>query len=105
MRPVVLDVALEIAISTAKVDRFFFNATPTTGIYTLSLHDALPIYREWCLALRTICARQLPDDRLRSEQPDTGCAVEILDRGCDCAHADARIRVQCHDVVACRHAE
>src|SRR5688572_33029191 len=24
---------------------FFFNATPTTEIYTLSLHDALPIYR------------------------------------------------------------
>src|SRR5262245_66574368 len=25
---------------------FFFNATATTEIYTLSLHDALPIYRE-----------------------------------------------------------
>src|SRR5438034_5607044 len=25
---------------------FFFNDTPTTDIYTLSLHDALPIYRE-----------------------------------------------------------
>src|SRR5437762_9021537 len=24
---------------------FFFNATPTTQIYTLSLHDALPISR------------------------------------------------------------
>src|SRR5438309_9265368 len=24
---------------------FFFTATPTTEIYTLSLHDALPIYR------------------------------------------------------------
>src|SRR5471032_3708699 len=23
---------------------FFFNATATTGIYTLSLHDALPIF-------------------------------------------------------------
>src|SRR5688572_32427636 len=23
---------------------FFFNVTPTTEIYTLSLHDALPIY-------------------------------------------------------------
>src|SRR5438034_8761440 len=23
---------------------FFFNATPTTAIYTLSLHDALPIF-------------------------------------------------------------
>src|SRR5436853_2678072 len=25
---------------------FFFNDTPTTEIYTLSLHDALPIYSE-----------------------------------------------------------
>src|SRR3712207_7641570 len=25
---------------------FFFNDTPTTEIYTLSLHDALPIYPE-----------------------------------------------------------
>src|SRR5438874_8004292 len=24
---------------------FFFNATPTPEIYTLSLHDALPIFR------------------------------------------------------------
>src|SRR5438067_9253997 len=24
---------------------FFFNDTPTTEIYTLSLHDALPIFR------------------------------------------------------------
>src|SRR5205823_13872523 len=24
---------------------FFFNVTPTPSIYTLSLHDALPIYR------------------------------------------------------------
>src|SRR3712207_6960558 len=26
---------------------FFFNDTATTEIYTLSLHDALPIYEEW----------------------------------------------------------
>src|SRR5437588_3520406 len=26
---------------------FFFNAPATPGIYTLSLHDALPIWREW----------------------------------------------------------
>ncbi len=34
---------------------FFFNDTATTEIYTLSLHDALPIYRAvivlFCLAL------------------------------------------------------
>src|SRR5437660_8930975 len=26
---------------------FFFNDTATTEIYTLSLHDALPIYTSW----------------------------------------------------------
>src|SRR5436189_4296899 len=26
---------------------FYVNATPTTEIYTLSLHDALPIYPNW----------------------------------------------------------
>src|SRR3712207_8935877 len=28
---------------------FFFNDTATTEIYTLSLHDALPIYAAWSL--------------------------------------------------------
>src|SRR5256885_12998690 len=45
---------------------FFFNDTATTEIYTLSLHDALPIYparsfedqglearRDWCTELET----------------------------------------------------
>src|SRR5256884_6759581 len=36
---------------------FFFNDTATTEIYTLSLHDALPIY----IRVRSIpCARFLP---------------------------------------------
>src|SRR5690242_21137797 len=30
---------------TSSVSLFFFNDTATTGIYTLSLHDALPISR------------------------------------------------------------
>src|SRR3712207_9245788 len=28
---------------------FFFNDTATTEIYTLSLHDALPIYARWAV--------------------------------------------------------
>src|SRR5258707_4877797 len=40
---------------------FFFNDTATTEIYTLSLHDALPIYE-------------------RGERPDAvGVRVEVLD--------------------------
>src|SRR2546427_9441417 len=39
---------------------FFFNDTATTEIYTLSLHDALPIYP----ALRhPVVVRKLPQDR------------------------------------------
>src|ERR1043166_5983947 len=30
--------------SVTRLPRFFFNDTPTTEIYTLSLHDALPIW-------------------------------------------------------------
>src|SRR2546427_3876468 len=33
---------------------FFFNDTATTEIYTLSLHDALPIW--WAYAGRMVCA-------------------------------------------------
>src|SRR2546430_13634678 len=33
--------------STLHLCLFFFNDTATTEIYTLSLHDALPIYRLW----------------------------------------------------------
>src|SRR2546426_4972458 len=54
---------------------FFFNDTATTEIYTLSLHDALPIYlpfeaREQVLEYLTSDAvTSLPEDeRLRSEE-------------------------------------
>ena len=42
---------------------FFFNDTATTEIYTLSLHDALPIY-EGCYLLGTSLARPLIAKRL-----------------------------------------
>src|SRR3712207_7096687 len=34
---------------------FFFNDTATTEIYTLSLHDALPIYGWHAISLRRSC--------------------------------------------------
>src|SRR5437764_11326527 len=47
---------------------FFFNDTATTEIYTLSLHDALPIWRSsrprWALNVRS-SSRQ--DDNSRSQ--------------------------------------
>src|SRR5215475_13220043 len=41
---------------------FFFNVTATTDIYTLSLHDALPILRP-CSTAKTIVAK-LSSDRI-----------------------------------------
>src|SRR5206468_11537303 len=39
---------------------FFFNETPTTEIYTLSLHDALPIYMERRQGREQSASRNLP---------------------------------------------
>src|SRR5215475_16069066 len=56
---------------------FFFNDTATTEIYTLSLHDALPIdalpargsWGEWLEQLNALARRALRrPDRVRSEE-------------------------------------
>src|ERR1039458_10551480 len=52
---------------------FFFNDTATTEIYTLSLHDALPIWR-W-IERRTgadTAARRIRSRRARSQSGGTG---------------------------------
>src|SRR3712207_7619787 len=48
---------------------FFFNDTATTEIYTLSLHDALPISQPSRTAARSVMA-ETQNDRL--VQPETG---------------------------------
>src|SRR5256885_3726595 len=55
---------------------FFFNDTATTEIYTLSLHDALPISRRAqsssslrvAIRLAASCARRSPPTGWRSEE-------------------------------------
>src|SRR5258708_23106011 len=56
---------------------FFFNDTATTEIYTLSLHDALPISRQLHRLLEEHEARlfllqatQAPEHRVNLHQPD-----------------------------------
>src|SRR5688572_32697789 len=50
---------------------FFFNATATTEIYTLSLHDALPIYGRSC------CSGCPPPARKRTSRTRSeGCRSE-----------------------------
>src|SRR5947209_12721264 len=46
---------------------FFFNDTATTEIYTLSLHDALPIYP--AVSLRPQCRRLLDSGAGRIGRP------------------------------------
>src|SRR3712207_9533924 len=47
-------------------DLFFFNDTATTEIYTLSLHDALPIYKPAlaCLSSRFPYGQQITPEKL-----------------------------------------
>src|SRR5271167_5247109 len=47
---------------------FFFNDTATTEIYTLSLHDALPIYHESGIFLTPTVLDGLPSTSQRSEE-------------------------------------
>src|SRR5436305_14483284 len=50
---------------------FFFTAPSTTEIYTLSLHDALPIYRPWILLL---------DEAFSALDPGTRRDMQVLIR-------------------------
>src|SRR5437762_10717863 len=64
---------------------FFFNDTPSPDIYTLSLHDALPI---WAGGARTHAALPRAADRARrSEEPAAGRG----DRGAAAAGAGERV--------------
>src|SRR3712207_7252164 len=60
---------------------FFFNDTATTEIYTLSLHDALPI-----------CEQQLPVELVGAADELAGLPVEGVRRGLEVAGVDV------HDV-------
>src|SRR5256885_10837870 len=57
---------------------FFFNDTATTEIYTLSLHDALPIYRN------SRCVRQL--DQLGSVKKERPTRIHCQSRGSGASH-------------------
>src|SRR5258705_7457265 len=97
---------------------FFFNDTATTEIYTLSLHDALPIYRH---SGRVLCCSRVPsglrtigDGKRKSAERRINCeqhrdrkstrlnsshlgisyAVFCLKKKKDHASHDERLRVQ-----------
>src|SRR2546430_7903357 len=63
---------------------FFFNDTATTEIYTLSLHDALPIYRRSGATGRRPCGRRGVAAPGRSARHcDTGCPQDRRRRSRD----------------------
>src|SRR3712207_9552379 len=53
---------------------FFFNDTATTEIYTLSLHDALPIFQviDILLKFSVLLVRQNHDSTLSQSLPSSG---------------------------------
>src|SRR5262249_58429080 len=56
---------------------FFYNDPAPTEIYTLSLHDALPICEDWCTSCG-ICAKVCPPQCIwivRGSDPNTGRPV------------------------------
>src|SRR2546428_5923058 len=66
---------------------FFFNDTATTEIYTLSLHDALPISRTWLVSRSSTtprsgfgprCPRDRKSTRLNSSHDQISYAVFCL---------------------------
>src|SRR5207244_13342382 len=56
--------------------RFFCHATPPTEIYTLSLHDALPILAQGPLAARAGQCRVAEDVSRRAFAPRAPCAAD-----------------------------
>src|SRR2546422_9900778 len=76
LRPSTDSLIMAYTESSALVTFFFFNDTATTEIYTLSLHDALPIYETYPLfarqgaarGSRRDCRRPAPKPRPRSEE-------------------------------------
>src|SRR2546428_3767072 len=66
---------------------FFFNDTATTEIYTLSLHDALPISR-WVSCLKPLSSREvLPIAASLSGRDHLLQQDRALDRGCEIGRA------------------
>src|SRR2546429_6954563 len=64
---------------------FFFNDTATTEIYTLSLHDALPIWKGQASVARILARNSAQQKALSAYQPKA-----LLARRCSQAKANSR---------------
>src|SRR3712207_9133273 len=85
---------------------FFFNDTATTEIYTLSLHDALPISA--CIARCALLGRAPSGRRCRlvGYRPAPSNAVDCRRarfRGCSCARSEEHTsELQSRQYLVCR---
>src|SRR3712207_9485278 len=81
---------------------FFFNDTATTEIYTLSLHDALPICRRarrggWAAALGLVRRRRSTGGRSRQPRgdADVGWSLDRKSTRLNSSHANISYAVFC----------
>src|SRR5438034_4856672 len=74
---------------------FFFNVTATTEIYTLSLHDALPIFAKSDLAAARVVERLTA--RLRPLNPRAAIAAAVDGRS-----EEHTSELQSHSDLVCR---
>src|SRR5438445_9451847 len=65
----------------------FFSVTATTAIYTLSLHDALPIWRAWGLAL-LLAWSGVGLARVAMADEDQGCPPDRKSTRLNSSHAN-----------------
>src|SRR5258708_39639706 len=84
---------------------FFFNDTATTEIYTLSLHDALPIYEGG--VCRGICAMDLRTMEVKTFAADavifaTGGNGAIFGRSTNSRSEEHTSELQSPDHLVCR---
>src|SRR2546430_5425545 len=76
---------------------FFFNDTATTEIYTLSLHDALPIWN--CAATEPVGGAAASIAAITERVSASGCAspgVTMNDAGTNCASRARSARSEEH---------
>src|SRR3712207_8219650 len=83
---------------------FFFNDTATTEIYTLSLHDALPICSDSCAGCRSCSASPAPIGRTTRSTSSTSRAAGGSSRpGCRSNRSEEHTsELQSRQYLVCR---
>src|SRR5438034_4557745 len=75
-----------------------FSATATTEIYTLSLHDALPISR----STPTFATRRPPAASVASSSSRRRASCSATSRGCSTRSEEHTSELQSHSDLVCR---